>query len=220
MVAVYVFTACQGGFAQTPVESLSNPSSCNPWIIQALPSEISFRQRICLGIAEMASPGLALGSAAVAGLSQWRNSPKITPHDGDDYPVRFEHLYERQMSRVTSQVLVGAMHHEDPRYHASNAKGAWRRIGAALFSVVDSPGDVGQFRPALAPMAGALGSGLTSMALYQRQNDLSDGLRRSGLVYSAYFVKALLHEFSPELWSLTPGFVRKRHEGIRKAMTL
>jgi hypothetical protein len=69
-------------------------------------------------------------------------------------------------------------------------------------------------------MAGALGSGLTSMALYQRQNDLSDGLRRSGLVYSAYFVKALLHEFSPELWSLTPGFVRKRHEGIRKAMTL
>jgi hypothetical protein len=216
--AVCVFTAWPGAFAQTPDPQLTT-SSCNPWIIQALPSEISFRQRICLGIAQMASPGLALGSGALAGLSQWRNSPKITPRDGDDYAVRFEHIYERQMARVTADVLVAAIHHEDPRYHRSHEKVAWRRIGAAFLSVVDSPGEDGSFRPALAPLAGSLGSGLTSMALYQRQNDLSAGLRRSGLAYSAYFVRALFHEFSPELWSLTPGFVRKRHEAISKALT-
>jgi hypothetical protein len=218
MVVVCGFTTGQSVIAQTPTPHLT--TSCNPWVIQALPTEISFRQRVCLGIAEIASPGLALGSGFVAGLSQWRNSPKINPRDGDDYAVRYEHIYERQMSRIMAQVLVGAMRHEDPRYHPSKEKAAWRRIGSAFLSVVDSPGENGEFRPALAPLAGSLGSGLTSIALYQRQNDVSAGLRRSGLVYSTYFVKALFHEFSPELWSLTPGFVRKRHEAIRKAMTL
>jgi hypothetical protein len=160
-----------------------------------------------------------MGSGVIAGLSQWRNSPKMTPHDGDDYAVRFEHIYERQVARVTAEVLVAAIHREDPRYHPSHEKAAWRRIGAAFLSVVDSPGEDGSFRPAFAPLAGSLGSGLTSMALYQRQNDLSAGMRRSGLVYSGYFVKALFHEFSPELWSLTPGFVRKRHEAISKALS-
>jgi hypothetical protein len=73
---------------------------------------------------------------------------------------------------------------------------------------------------ALAPIAGSLGSGLTSMALYQYQNSLSYGLERSAVSYGFYFFRAVVHEFSPELWSLAPPFVRKRRDALRKAFTL
>jgi hypothetical protein len=218
LLAVGAVAAFPCAVAQTPDPQLA--TSCNPWIIQTLPTELSFRQRTCLGLAQMASPGLFLGAAAVAGISQWRNSPRITPRDGDDYALRFEHLYERQVARVTAEVLVGQLHHEDPRYHPSNAQGTWRRIRASLLTVVESPDEDGHLRPAFVPIAGSFGSGLTSMALYQHQNELSDGLRRSGFSYCGYFARAIIHEFSPELWSMAPGFVRKRHDAIRKVFTL
>jgi hypothetical protein len=189
-------------------------------VIQALPTELSFRQRACFILAELASPGRFAQAAAGASFSQWRNSPRISPHDADDYPVRFEHIYERQAARATAELLVGSLHHEDPRLHFSNAHGAVNRTRAALLSVVISPGEDGGARPALAPIAGSLGSGLSSMALYQYQNSLSYGFERSGISYGFYFVRSLFHEFSPELWSLAPPFVRKRRDAFRKVFTL
>ncbi len=64
---------------------------------------------------------------------------------------------------------------------------------------------------AFAPLAGSLGSGFTSMALYQRQTSVGYCLERSALVYSHYFARALYHEFAPEIWSLAPKFIRKYH---------
>jgi hypothetical protein len=129
--------------------------------------------------------------------------------DSDDIAIRFEHLYERRIGRITAETLVGYLHHEDPRLHSSGQQGIWRRTGFALLSVLESPDQNGNARIALAPLAGSLGSGLTSMALYQRQNSLGYGLERSGVIYSHYFIRALYHEFSPELWSLTPHWIRK-----------
>jgi hypothetical protein len=189
-------------------------------VIQALPTELSFRQRACFILAEQASPGRFAEAAAGAGVSQWRNLPRMSPHDGDDFGTRFAHVYERQAARAIAELLVGDLHHEDPRLHFSNAKGAVKRTRAALLSVLISPGENGQARPALAPIAGSLGSGLTSMALYQYQNSLSYGFERSGVSYGLYFFRAVVHEFSPELWSLAPPFVRKRRDALRKAFTL
>jgi hypothetical protein len=133
-------------------------------------------------------------------------------HDSDDFAVRFEHLYERRAARVTGEWLVGYLHHEDPRPHGPSGKqGIWRRTGFALMTVLVSPDQDGKARIALAPLAGSLGSGLTSMALYQRQNSIGYGLERSGFVYSRYFIRALYHEFGPEIWSLAPRFIRKYH---------
>ncbi len=214
----------QGSYSQPVLPSqtvLSTPlTTCNPWVIQALPTELSFRQRACFILAELASPGRFADAAAGAGFSQWRNLPRMNPHDADDFGTRFAHVYERQAARATAELLVGSLHHEDPRLHFSNAKGAVNRTRAALLSVVISPGEDGQARPALAPIAGSLGSGLTSMALYQYQNSLSYGFERSGVSYGFYFVRAVIHEFSPELWSLAPPFVRKRRDALRKAFTL
>ena len=226
--AAYAVSICSGA-AQTPdsksvlpqpIVSSAPSTTCNPWVIQALPTELSFRQRACFILAELASPGRFAEAAAGAGFSQWRNSPRITPRDADDFGTRFGHIYERQAARATGELLVGSLHHEDPRLHFSNAKGALNRTRAALLSVVTSPGEDGHARVALAPIAGSLGSGLSSMALYQYQNSLSYGFERSGISYGFYFFRAVVHEFSPELWSLAPPFVRKRRDAFRKAFTL
>jgi hypothetical protein len=215
--------------AQTPASQFAQPSppvmivpstTCNPWIIQTLPTAISFRQRFCLGLAQLASPATFVESGALAGYSQWRNSPKIKPRDADDFSVRLNHAYERQTARVTAELFVGYLHHEDPRPRFSNKQGSWHRAGAALFSVLAWADQDGNTQIRLLPIAGALGSGLTSMALYQQQNSFAYGLQRSGIAYGGYFVRAAIHEFSPELWSLTPGFIRKHHDGLRRAFTL
>jgi len=220
---------CSAALGQTPDSQsllpqqtvLSTPlTTCNPWVIQALPTELSFRQRACFILAELASPGRFAEAGAIAGVSQWRNVPRISPRDADDFGTRFAHVYERQAARATAELLVGDLHHEDPRLHFSHAHGAVNRTRAALLSVAISPGEDGQARLALAPIAGALGSGLTSIALYQYQNSLRYGFQRSAISYGFYFFRAVFHEFSPELWSLAPHFVRKRRDSIRKAFTL
>jgi hypothetical protein len=198
----------------------ASPSTCNPWVIQSLPSELSFRQRFCLQLAHLASPATLFQATAAAGFSQWRNKPAISPHDADDFSVRLGHSYEQQAARATAELFVGYFHHEDLRFHPSHKASPWQRTRAAFLSVMVSPDSDGNARVAFAPMAGALGWGLTSMALYQQRNSLAYGIERSGVSYSAYFARALFHEFSPELWSLTPRFIRKHRETVGRAFTL
>jgi len=200
---VLAFAAATAAQAQT---------ACNPWKIQTFSTDLTLEQRLCFGLSEMASPSLGLGAAFLAGYSQWRNSPHMNKTDDDDIAVRFEHLYERRAARLTGEILVGYLHHEDPRQHLSHQTGNLRRTRAALLSVLISPDADGNARLALAPIAGSFGSGLTSMALYQRQNSLDWGLERTGLAYARYFARAVVHEFSPELWSLAPPFIRKFHQ--------
>ncbi len=189
----------------------SAPFRCSLWGVQTFSADLSLAERSCLEFAQLASPSAFAGTTALAGFSQWRNNPHMRKPDADDIAVRFEHLYERRTARVTGEFLVGYLHHEDPRFRPSGKQGVWRRTGAALLNVMESPDENGRARMAFAPLAGSLSSGLTSMALYQRQNSIGYGLERSGLVYSRYLVRALYHEFSPEIWSLAPKFVRKYH---------
>ncbi len=229
LLVAYVLADCSAAIAQTenaqpapstPPVLFVPATTCNPWIIQTLPTELSFRQRFCLELAHLASPATFIETATITGYSQWRNSPLIEPHDADDFSLRLGYLYERQAARGTAELFVSYLHHEDLRPHPSNKQGFWLRTGAALLTVLASPGENGNGRVALAPIAGALGSGLTSMALYPRQDSLMYGLERSGLSYSGYFARALIHEFSPEFWSLTPRFIRKHHQALSRAFTL
>jgi hypothetical protein len=220
LLTVCVPATGQNQATQNAAVSLVAPTTCNPWVIQALPSELSFRQRFCLQVAHLASPATFVQAAATAGYAQWRNNPTIAPHDADDFSVRLSHSYEQQVARATAELFVSYFHHEDLRPRPSNKIGTWRRTGAAFLSVVTSSDSDGNARLAFAPMAGALGWGLTSMALYQQKNSLPYGLERSGVSYGFYFVRAVLHEFSPELWSLTPRFISKHHETVGRAVTL
>lgn len=162
-----------------------------------------------MAVTELASPGLLAETTLYAGLSQWRNSPHMRGNDGDDFSMRIAHIYARRTARVTAETLVSYLHHEDLRPKVSGEQTPWRRTRAAFLSVLESPDQDGHARMAFAPLAGSLGSGFTSMALYQRQTSAGFALERSGLVYSHYFIRALYHEFRPELWSLAPHFARK-----------
>ena len=172
------FVACSAAVAQTP---------CIPWKVQTFSADLTFADRACTGLAELTNPGVFLGTGLLSGFSQWRNNPHMNATDSDDIAVRFAHLYERRTARITGEILVGYLHHEDLRLHSSGKQGVWLRTRFALLSVINSPDSDGNARMALAPLAGSLGSGLTSMALYQRQNSLGWGLERSGLAYSHYF---------------------------------
>ncbi len=66
-------------------------------------------------------------------------------------------------------------------------------------SVLRSPGEDGQNRIALAPIAGAFSSGFVGAANYRDRDVLGLGLRHSGAVYGWTFGSAVLHEFKPDL---------------------
>jgi hypothetical protein len=227
LFAVHAVAACSLAFAQTtptaePFVEAVQPqvsrvssaagnvaSGCNPWKINPFSTDLSFGARACIGLSELASPGTALQIGVMASMAQWRNSSRL--NKDDDIGLRIARAYARRSVHVTAETLVGYLHHEDPRLHASGERGAWRRTRAAFLSVLESPDQDGNARMAFAPLAGSLGSGLTSMAL-ERENSLGHGLERSGIVYSHYFVRALFREFSPEIWSLSPRFVKKFHK--------
>ncbi len=230
LLAAFAAVVCSVASAQTPNSETHRPQQpvlavepvtpCNPWVVQALPTELTFRQRVCLSVAHLTSPATFLGAAVVASYGQWRNNaPSIYPRDVDDFASRLGYVYERRVARTTGELLAGYLHHEDPRPHHSNATGVWRRTGDALLSVIDSPGPDGHARVALIPIAGALSSGLTSMAVFPHENGWSNGFERSGIVYGSYFARALVHEFSPELWLLAPPFMRKHKQAVIRAIT-
>ena len=187
------------------------PPTCNPWKIRYFPADLSFSDRACMAATELASPGLLAETAMVAGLSQWRNNPHMHGNDTDDFGMRLAHSYARLTARITAETLVSYLHHEDLRPRVSGESNFLKRTRFAFLSVLESPDQNGHARIALAPLAGSLGSGFTSVALYQRQTSAGFALERSGIVYSHYFIRALYHEFRPELWSLAPHFARKYH---------
>jgi hypothetical protein len=208
-VAVFAIALCLPAASQVLTPAAS--ASCNPWKLPSFADDLTLRDRICIEFSPLASPILLAESGLMVGVSQWRNSPHMARPDSDDLTLRLANLYARRTARVTAETLVGYLHHEDPRLRFSDEQGGWRRTRAALLNVLESPDQNGNARIALAPIAGAFGSGLTSMALYQRQNSWGYGLERSGIIYSHYLIRSLYHEFSPEIWSLAPHFVRKHH---------
>ena len=67
----------------------------------------------------------------------------------------------------------------------------------------------GKGRPALAPLAGAFGSGFVGVAAYRTHNTAEDGLRRSGMTYGGYFATAIVREFKPELMALAARVLKR-----------
>jgi hypothetical protein len=212
LLAVIIFPLGSVAGAQSPLTDVDtgvSPLVCNPWKPQTFSANLSLAERACLGLSQLTGPGVLLGAGLAAGYARL-HTPE-NRNESNNMAVHIGHIYERRAARATAEVLVGYWHHEDPKRHFSGTEGGWRRAKAALWSVVNSPDQDGRGRLALAPIAGSLGSGLTTMAFYQRQNSFGYGLERSGFVYGHYFASALLHEFSPELWSLAPHFIRKYH---------
>ncbi|MBV9441344.1 MAG: hypothetical protein JO217_01490 [Acidobacteriaceae bacterium] len=184
--------------AQTATSSSGRELSCKPLQIQTA-AELTFQQRSCLYTRKLLAPSMALRAVVSSAYGQVRNSP-ADPGDGMDV---FEHglgaYYARRTGQYTGELMAGYLPGEDPRFHPSGRNGFWPRVRATVVNVVAVPDGEGGSRPAIAPIAGSLSSGLISVATYRTHNSFEDGFRRTGYVYSGYIGTALLHEFQPDL---------------------
>lgn len=107
------------------------------------------------------------------------------------------------------ELLAGYLDHEDPRFHPSGETPLKKRIRSALLSVLVTRDDAGG-RPALAPIAGSLGSAFAEAACYREHTAAEYALRGAGVTYGSYFGKALYQEFRPDLTSLITRIRHKR----------
>ncbi len=172
----------------------------------ATSARLDFKQRLCFFKDRLISPSGALHGLFSSAFSQWRNVPFERHEDVDDIGHRFAAFYARRAAQNAGELIAGYLNHEDPRPRLSGQNGFWNRTRSALLSVmvVDGSG-----RPALAPMAGAFGSGFTGMACYRTRNSLADGFRRTGLAYGGYFGTALAHEFHPDIQTFAKRLLHK-----------
>ena len=203
------------GFASA--QTAANPSQsgsespCKSLSIQAA-KELTFQQRTCFYMEHLIAPSTVLHGAFAAGFGQLRNVQHVPDQDLSEFGHRFGVFYARRTARNSAELLAGYLNHEDPRARPAQEHAFWNRIRASFSSVVMVKDADGSYRPALTPIAGALGSGMTSMAFYRKNNTFADGLQRSGLAYSCYFASALAHEFQPDLTGLVYR-IRHRKDG-------
>ena len=195
-------TSVSGVTAPDTSSSKNELSACNRYRLQADPS-LSFKQRLCFAVDPLITPQFALTAAVMTGFSELRNSERLKGKPMSNYPVRFADYYARHSAQAAGEMVVGYLHHEDPRVRTSTQRGFLRRTGAAFSSVFVARDSDGNSEIALAPMAGSLSSGFVAMEVGTRNDNVAGALRRSGFVYSTYFMKALVREYKPEITELT-----------------
>lgn len=172
-------------------------------------SKNDFRGRACFYADDLLSPSAVIHALFSSSFAEWRNSPNIWHQDRDDMLTRFSFFYERKAARDGGEFLVGYLHHESFRRHTSGKTGFLPRSRAALLSVVRTSSEDGSMEFALAPVAGALGSGFVAAADYRNGGMFDAGLRHSGAVYGAYFGSAMFREFKPDLISFSNKLLRR-----------
>ena len=215
LLSTCCFAMAGSGMAQEAPFSASsvaqNAPACDSFTLQTT-IQLSFHQRVCWYRNRLISPSTAMKGAFIAGFGQWRNSPWVKHEDADDFGARYGLFYVRRAGQSTGELLAGYFHNEDPRPHASGEHGVWRRSRAALLSVLITPAEDGGNRPALIPVAGALGSGMTGLAYYRgAQDPFNRALRGAGFSYTTYFGNALLREFQPDVSAFTTRLLHKKN---------
>jgi hypothetical protein len=147
----------------------------------------------------MLSAKFALTAAFMSAFAQFQNSPHVPQQRFDEIPHRLAAYYTTHAARDAGELIVGYLHHEDPRFRRSDAQGFRHRADAAIMRVLTSPDEDGNFRIAYAPIAGSLSAGFVGSAMYRHNETLEDGLMHAGFIYSKYFLRSVLAEFKPDI---------------------
>lgn len=170
--------------------------------------ELTFQQRACIYSQRLLSKGMLGRTTLLSAMAQVRNNPDSS--DGlSEFARHFSVYYARRTAQSTGEVLAGYLNHEEPRFHVSQEHGFWNRTRSAFANVLMTTNEDGNSRPALAPIAGAFGSGLVGEACSRTHNIWGDGFRRTGFSYSTYFATAFFREFQPELSSYAGHLLHK-----------
>ena len=172
--------------------------------------DFSFKSRACVEATGLAKPSLALRGAFMAGFGQWRNNPEVFHQQRSEFAHRFAVFYARHTAQNAGELIAGYLNHEDPSPRVSQEHGVWNRARSALRSVVQTKDTDGGIRFAIAPVAGAFGSGMVGAACYQRNNTAAAGFERTGIVYGGYFARAVFREFKPDLSQFAYRLLRQK----------
>lgn len=173
---------------------------------------LSVRQKACYFGERLLSPGTMAHAALSAGFDEMSGTPQVSPDGIGELGRRIAIFYSRSAARQAGQLLGGMLYHEDPRPYSSKEQHLWGRTRSALLSVLVVQDGNGASRPALGPIAGALGSGFVGMASYRHHNSWGDGFRFAGVSYSGYFTSALAHEFHPDLTAFAERFLHRHKQ--------
>lgn len=190
------------------VSAEENRGSCKPLDLLAA-KNLTFQQRACIYGQKLLSRGTLGRTTVLSAMAQVRNNPDNS--DGlSEFARHFSVYYARRTAQSAGELLAGSLNHEDPRLHASQEHGFWNRTRSAFTGVLMTTNGDGNSRPALAPIAGAFGSGFVGEACSRTHNTWEDGFRRTGFSYSTYFATAFFREFQPELSSYAGHLLHKR----------
>lgn len=184
---------------------------CKPISLEPA-TQLTFRERACWYGDRLIAHSTILHGAFMAAFGDVRNSPHLEDDGWGDFGHRFAVFYARRTGQSAAELIAGYLNHEDPRPHTSGQHGIWNRTRSALLSVMVVQDAEGDRRPALAPIAGAFGSGMVSVPCYRERNSMEDGLGRTGLTYGAYFGSAVFREFQPDLSGLASRLFRKKKQ--------
>ena len=176
-------------------------------------NEITFRERFCFYESKLISPGTAAHGIALAAFAQFTNRPYVQDQGPEEFGRRVGLFYIRRIGQNGGELFAGYLNHEELVPHASLQHGFWKRSRYAAMAVLTATDDNGKLRPALAPIAGSLGSGMMSAAFYRHSNGLEGGLSRAGFTYGTYFATALVREFEPDLSNFAAHLHRKKRTG-------
>jgi hypothetical protein len=110
------------------------------------------------------SPLAFAGSAASAGIGQWRDRPPEWKEGGEGYARRFASAFAEHATRETLRYGLATLTHEDNRYVRSHGTGFRSRVVYALESTVLASGEDGRRRFSVSNVGSLAGASLISRA--------------------------------------------------------
>jgi hypothetical protein len=146
------------------------------------------------------SPVAILGSAAGAGIGQWRNEPREWRLGAQGYGKR---LASNQGYLVLQDIVAFGLDstlHIDPRYHRSDSTRFWPRVRNGIAQTFIARTDNNHRTFNWPGIGGNLAAGQISNVWYPHSaNTVGDGLERGGIGIGYTALSNLVHEFWPDV---------------------
>jgi hypothetical protein len=137
--------------------AIGSPSSA-----QSLAPTPTKQQRLNEYLRGLVNPIAVIGSAAGAGIGQWRDSPPEWGQGGAGYGARFASSFSGHIVQQTILSGTAACLGEDTRYIHSGQRGFKRRLKYALASTVMARANDGSRRLSLSQMGSFAGGAFLS----------------------------------------------------------
>lgn len=143
--------------------------------------------------------GAWVGHGVKAGISQAKGSPREWGGGLSGFGKRFGSSVGTGVLNSSIAMGVGAIRHEDFRYHRSHKKGTFPRIGYAVKHTFITPktNRPGKKTIASGRLSGAFGSGLISQ-VWAPAGTVGAGLSTGGIALGAAVATNVTREFLPE----------------------